>query len=101
MQFFNRKILGEINEFTNTNAVKKAGLIKLGNLIAICGDKIEPYTENILVLLYRNLFQYDEPEFIEIVIAYRRSNNLDETDSLLSWVCCKILDPRPSSCRTY
>jgi hypothetical protein len=59
--------LKDITEFTNTSAVKFSGLSQLLNTIVVAQKGIKPYLDKILRMLYKNLFEFDEKEFIEIV----------------------------------
>ena len=60
-------MLGDIAEFRNTNKIKFQAFGQLLHVILIAQKNIKPFLEDILQLIYKNLFTFDEPEFIGIV----------------------------------
>lgn len=57
----------DIAEFNHTNKIKLQALKQLLHIIVIAQGKIRPHIEDILKLIYKNLFFFDDKEFVEIV----------------------------------
>ena len=60
-------VLENIGKFISTTSTKLEGLKNLLHIVVIAKEKILDFAEEIFKILYKILFQFDEPHFQEIV----------------------------------
>ena len=65
-----KQVLSDISEFNHSNRIKLQAMKQLLHIVVIAQNKIKPFIEDILKIVYKNLFLYEEIEFIEIVFFY-------------------------------